>query len=81
MVFRALIVSPYFLLSPPVWYLGGVAAIAVFYGLYYRLMTHEKDWYKGIFFTLFYVTLLLDSCRTPCSPSAIPSGAPGERPA
>lgn len=58
-VFRALIVSPVFLLSPPVWYLGGVAAIAVFYGLYYRLKTHEKDWYKGIFFTLFYVTLLV----------------------
>jgi hyaluronan synthase len=58
-VFRALVISPYFLLSPPVWYLGGVAAIAVFYGLYYRLRTREPDWYKGIFFSLFYVTLLV----------------------
>jgi len=58
-VFRALFISPYFLLSPPVWYLGGVAAVAVFYGLYYRLKTQEPDWYKGILFSLFYVTLLV----------------------
>ncbi|VXB78441.1 Glycosyl transferase [Arthrobacter sp. 9AX] len=58
-VFRALVVSPHFLLSPPVWYFGGVAAVALFYGLYYRLKTREPDWYKGIFFSLFYVTLLV----------------------
>lgn len=58
-VFRALVISPVFLLSPPVWYLGGVAAVALFYGLYYRLKTQEPGWYKGILFSLFYVTLLV----------------------
>lgn len=58
-VFRAFFVSPHFLGSAPFWYLGGVAAVALFYGLYYRLKTREPDWYKGIFFSLFYVTVLV----------------------
>lgn len=58
-VFRAFVISPLFLQSPPVWYLGGIAAVALFYGLYYRLKTREPGWYKGILFSLFYVTLLV----------------------
>lgn len=58
-VFRAFVISPYFLQSPPIWYMGGVAAVALFYGLYYRLRTREPEWYKGILFTLFYVSLLV----------------------
>jgi hyaluronan synthase len=58
-VFRAFFVSPHFLGSAPFWYLGGVAAVALFYGLYYRLKTREPEWYKGILFSLFYVTVLV----------------------
>jgi len=58
-VFRAFFVSPHFLGAAPFWYLGGVAAVALFYGLYYRLKTREPEWYKGIFFSLFYVTVLV----------------------
>lgn len=58
-VFRAFVVQPHFLGILPIWYLGGVAAIALFYGLYYRLHQRDKHWYQGIFFTLFYTVLLV----------------------
>jgi len=57
-IIHALVISPYFSLSPPVWYLGGMAAVALFYGLYYRLRTREKRWYQGILFSVFYTALL-----------------------
>ncbi|MCE3553492.1 glycosyltransferase [Pseudonocardia sp. RS11V-5] len=58
-VFHALVISPYFLWTPPVWYLGGIAAIALFYGLYYRMKTRDPAWYRGIFFSIFYTVLLV----------------------
>jgi hyaluronan synthase len=58
-VFRALVVRPHFTAALPVWYLGGVLAVALFYGLYYRLYHAEKNWYHGIFFTVFYTVILV----------------------
>ncbi|WP_252189848.1 MULTISPECIES: glycosyltransferase [unclassified Rhodococcus (in: high G+C Gram-positive bacteria)] len=58
-VLRAFVVQPHFLGELPYWYLGGVAAMAIIYGLYYRLHQREKYWYKGIFFTMFYTLVLV----------------------
>lgn len=58
-VLRAFVVQPRFLGELPFWYVGGVAAMAVIYGIYYRLHQRERDWYKGIFFTMFYTLLLV----------------------
>ena len=58
-VFRALVVRPHFTAALPAWYLGGVLAMALFYGLYYRLHHAEKNWYHGIFFTVFYTVILI----------------------
>ena len=58
-VFRAMVVQPYFINELPVWYFGGVAAMAVMYGIYYRAHQSEKRWYQGIFFTLFYTVILV----------------------
>ena len=33
--------------------------MALFYGLYYRLHHAEKNWYHGIFFTVFYTVILI----------------------
>ena len=57
-LFHALVISPYFSSAPPVWYLGGVAVVGLFYGLYYRLRTRKKRWYQGILFSVFYTALL-----------------------
>ena len=43
----------------PYWYFGGVATIALIYGMYYRMNKPVKRWYQGIFFTLFYTIMLV----------------------
>lgn len=58
-LFRAFVVQPHFLKELPFWYLGGVASVALLYGLYYRLHQYEKHWYKGILFTMFYSVVLV----------------------
>jgi hyaluronan synthase len=58
-VFRAIIVQPHFVSQLPYWYFGGVAAMAMMYGLYYRLHKREKRWYQGVAFTLFYTMILV----------------------
>jgi hyaluronan synthase len=58
-VLRALVVQPHFISQLPYWYFGGVAAMALIYGLYYRLHQPEKRWYLGIFFTMFYTIVLV----------------------
>ena len=58
-VLRALVVQPHFISALPFWYFGGVAAMALIYGLYYRLHQPEKHWYLGIFFTIFYTMVLV----------------------
>ncbi len=58
-VLRALVVQPHFIGELPYWYFGGVAAMALIYGLYYRLHQPEKRWYLGIFFTMFYTIVLV----------------------
>jgi hyaluronan synthase len=58
-VFRAIIVQPHFVSQLPYWYFGGVASMAMIYGLYYRLHNREKRWYQGIVFTFFYTMVLV----------------------
>ncbi|MCP2622824.1 glycosyltransferase family 2 protein [Mycolicibacterium smegmatis] len=58
-VMRAFVVQPHFISQLPFWYFGGVAAIAVIYGLFYRLHRPVKRWYQGIFFTMFYTIILV----------------------
>jgi hyaluronan synthase len=58
-VLRAMVVQPHFLASLPYWYFGGVAVIAVIYGMYYRMNRPVKRWYQGVFFTLFYTFVLV----------------------
>ena len=43
----------------PFWYFGGVAVIALIYGMFYRMNKPVKRWYHGIFFTLFYTIVLV----------------------
>jgi hyaluronan synthase len=58
-VLRAMVVQPHFINELPFWYFGGVATMAVMYGLYYRLHRPAKHWYHGIFFTMFYTVVLV----------------------
>ena len=58
-VLRAMAVQPHFISQLPYWYFGGVAAIALIYGMYYRMHKPVKRWYHGIFFTLFYTIILV----------------------
>jgi hyaluronan synthase len=58
-VLRAFVVQPYFISELPFWYFGGVATIALIYGLFYRLHKPVRRWYHGIFFTLFYTIVLV----------------------
>jgi hyaluronan synthase len=58
-VFRAILVQPHFINELPYWYFGGVACVAVIYGLFYRLNKPVKRWYHGIFFTMFYTVILV----------------------
>ena len=58
-VLRAMAVQPHFVSQLPFWYFGGVAAMALMYGLYYRLHRPAKRWYQGIFFTMFYTLVLV----------------------
>lgn len=58
-VLRAFVVQPHFISALPFWYFGGVAIMAVIYGLYYRLHQPEKGWYYGILFTMFYTVVLV----------------------
>ncbi|WP_082695778.1 glycosyltransferase family 2 protein [Mycobacterium sp. IS-1742] len=58
-VFRAMVVQPHFINELPFWYFGGVATIALIYGLYYRMHRPGKRWYLGIFFTMFYTVVLV----------------------
>ena len=58
-VLRAMVVQPHFICELPFWYFGGVAAIALIYGMFYRMNKPAKRWYQGIFFTLFYTIILV----------------------
>ncbi|MUL65404.1 chitin synthase [Mycobacterium sp. CBMA 234] len=58
-VLRAMVVQPHFVSELPFWYLGGVTAMALMYGLYYRLHRPARRWYHGIFFTVFYTIVLV----------------------
>jgi hyaluronan synthase len=58
-VLRAFVVQPHFVSQLPYWYFGGVAAMALIYGLYYRLHNRDKHWYQGIPFTMFYTVVLV----------------------
>jgi hyaluronan synthase len=58
-VLRAMLVQPRFIDELPFWYFGGVAAIALIYGMFYRMNKPAKRWYQGIFFTLFYTIILV----------------------
>jgi hyaluronan synthase len=58
-VLRAFVVQPWWVSEVPVWYFGGVAAVALIYGLFYRLSHAQKRWYEGIFFTMFYAIVLV----------------------
>jgi hyaluronan synthase len=58
-VLRAILVQPHFIDELPFWYFGGVAAIAMVYGMFYRMNKPAKRWYHGIFFTLFYTIILV----------------------
>lgn len=58
-VLRALVVQPLYLRTWPYWYLGGVLAMALLYGLYYRLHRREGLWVHGVFFALFYTGVLV----------------------
>jgi hyaluronan synthase len=58
-VLRALVVQPHFISELPYWYFGGVGAMALIYGLYYRLNQPGKRWYLGILFTIFYTIVLV----------------------
>jgi hyaluronan synthase len=58
-VLRAMVVQPRFIDELPFWYFGGVAAIALIYGMFYRMNKPAKRWYQGIFFTLFYTIILV----------------------
>jgi hyaluronan synthase len=57
--FRAFVVQPHFAGALPYWYLGGVLAMAFMYGLYYRLHHRERLWLHGVFFALFYTSVLV----------------------
>ena len=58
-VLRAMLIQPHFISELPFWYFGGVAAIALIYGLFYRANKPVKRWYQGVFFTLFYTIVLV----------------------
>jgi hyaluronan synthase len=58
-VLRAMVVQPHFISELPYWYFGGVAAIALIYGMYYRMHKPARRWYHGIFFTMFYTIILV----------------------
>lgn len=58
-VLRAMVVQPHFLASLPYWYFGGVATIALIYGMFYRMNRPVHRWWQGIFFTLFYTIVLV----------------------
>ena len=58
-VLRAIVVQPHFIATLPYWYFGGVAVIALIYGMYYRMNRPVKRWWHGIVFTLFYTILLV----------------------
>ena len=58
-VLRAMLIQPHFISELPFWYFGGVAAIALIYGMFYRMNKPAKRWYQGIFFTLFYTIILV----------------------
>jgi hypothetical protein len=74
-VLRAMVVQPHFIYELPFWYFGGVAAIALIYGMFYRMNKPAKRWYQGIFFTLFYTIILwCRRCRMRWPPSATRNG-------
>lgn len=58
-VLRALVIQPFYLHAWPYWYLGGVLAMALLYGLYFRLHRREQLWVYGVFFALFYTGVLV----------------------
>ncbi len=58
-VLRAMVVQPHFIASLPYWYFGGVACIALIYGMFYRMNRPVHRWWQGIFFTLFYTIVLV----------------------
>ncbi len=58
-VWHALVVQPFIADVLPVWYLGGVLAMAFVYGLYYRAHRRESLWKQGVVFALLYTSVLV----------------------
>ncbi|MEK6873635.1 MAG: glycosyltransferase [Nanoarchaeota archaeon] len=58
-VIRALIWYPYITSRLPLFYLFGLALMAVIYGLYYYIHTSDKKWIYGVFFATFYTLVLV----------------------
>lgn len=58
-VVRALIWYPYATGKAPYFYLGGLALMAVIYGLYYYVYTNDKKWIYGVLFATFYTLVLI----------------------
>lgn len=58
-VLRSFVIQPHFTGGLPFWYIGGVLAMSLLYGLYYRLHRREKLWLHGVLFALFYTAVLV----------------------
>ena len=58
-IFRALIWYPYVTWRLPLFYLFGLALMAVIYGLYYYIHTSDKKWVYGVLFATFYTLILV----------------------
>lgn len=58
-VVRSMIYQPLVTGVPPYWYVGGVLAMALLYGLYYRLHRRDSLWLHGTLFALLYAAVLV----------------------
>ncbi|HZR15329.1 MAG TPA: glycosyltransferase family 2 protein [Acidimicrobiia bacterium] len=58
-VLKSLVFDPYVQGTLPYWYVGGILAMALLYGLYYRVYRRERLWYHGVLFALFYTAVLV----------------------
>jgi hyaluronan synthase len=58
-VVRSLVARPFLTSQLPIYYIGGLLAIAVLNGLYYRMYRRDSLWFHGTIAVLFYTTLLV----------------------
>ncbi len=58
-VIRALIWYPYATSRLPLFYLFGLALMAIIYGLYYYIHTSDRKWVYGVLFATFYTLVLI----------------------